>query len=236
MIITLAVIGFLAILALVIYLPFRREINNWFASKKYKDNKAVILAVVIVVIVVVIVIIFLLQNNISSDSGVVGSKEEDEADISDIYTLEIGTQAPPVELPNTEGEIINTQDYNDRVLILSFWNTLCKYCDLQLPIFQRLVDESAGDAEVFLVNMYEPFDVVKTYKEEHDITFPVLVDESGDVGDLFQVRGTPTNFVIYKGMVCANIPGAVELADLVQTLDECKLLSGGIGGNDLPNE
>ncbi len=58
MIITLALIGFGALLFAVIYFPYRRPINAWFANKGYKETRNLVAAAIVAAIVVAIVVVF----------------------------------------------------------------------------------------------------------------------------------------------------------------------------------
>ncbi len=222
-------IGFAVIIFAVIYFPFRKGIHNWFSEKKYKGNKNLYMALIIALVVVITVVVFLTTNDISDDSGVAGSNIAEKEELLDELEaanqgVEIGTAIPAVKLKDTDDNEVTLADYSDKLIVLSFWNTWCKYCAKQLPIFERLKKENS-EAEVFLINMNEPEEIVREYKKTEQIDFDILIDENGEIGEKFNVLGTPNNYFIYKGILCANLPGAIELTDLVGTIEECKLIS-----------
>ncbi|MFC1617898.1 TlpA family protein disulfide reductase [Patescibacteria group bacterium] len=222
MLIILALIIFAVILFAIIYFPFRKSIHCWFAKKKYKGNRNVYAAVVIALVVVISVVVFLTTNKVAPDSGVASDEVDEEVQEE---SIEIGSKIPQIELPDTDGNLVNISDHTDNLLVLSFWNTWCKFCATQLPIFERLIEETDGEAEIFLINMLEPKEIVEQYKKNEKIDFDILVDADGVVSDRFEIMGTPSNFFVYDGTICATIPGAVELVDLVGTLEECKLIA-----------
>ncbi|MFC1721618.1 TlpA family protein disulfide reductase [Patescibacteria group bacterium] len=223
MIIILALVGFAAVLGLVLYLPYRLAINKWFKEKRYRSNTFLVIALAITIVAAGATSFFMLTRNKSPESGLATPETEEIPDTPQ-YTLGIGTDLPSLELLDTEGNTINLADHSDKLMIISFWNTLCKFCDKQLPVFQDLVEEADGEVEVFLVNIYEPLEVVQEYKETNQIPFNILVDQEGETADIFQVRGTPTNYFVRHGIICANIPGAVTVETLVGTLEECKVI------------
>jgi len=226
MIIPLVIIGFAALLALIVYLPYRRSINKWFKEKKYRRQVYVFFAVIIAIIAVAATLAFVLNTDKSVDDGVAERPAEEESPYDSFYP-EIGAKIPSLPLPDTEGQTVDLASQGDRYLVISFWNTACKYCAQQLPVFQELKDELGDEVDVYLVNINEPQGIVKDYKSEEGIDFTVLVDEDAFVGQLFQVRGTPTNYIAKNGTICAQIPGAVDLVDMVGAMDECRLIMGG---------
>lgn len=226
MIISLVIIGFAALLALVVYLPYRRQINTWFREKKYRRQVYVFFAVVIAVIAVIATLVFVFSADKSGDDGV-AERPAKERSPHDTFSPEIGAKIPALPLPDTEGQVFDLASQGDKYLVISFWNTACKYCAQQLPIFQELKAELGDEVEVYLVNINEPASIVKDYKYEEGIDFTVLVDEDAAVGQLFQVRGTPTNYIAKNGTICAQIPGAVDLVDMVGAMDECRLIMSG---------
>jgi len=223
MIIVLAIIGFAALVALVVYLPYRRTINRWFAEKKYRRHSYVYLAAVIALVAFVLTLVFVFSTDKSEDAGIAERAGANEVQ-GPQFVPEIGAAIPDIVLPNTENEELKLSDYQDKTIVLTFSNTWCKYCSKQLPVFIELRDELGEDAQLFLVNMNEPLDVVKQYKEDQKIDVDILVDANGEIGSLFQVRGTPTSYLVKQGMVCGQVPGAVELADMVDAVAECNLI------------
>lgn len=222
MIITLALIGFGAVLFAVIYFPYRRPINAWFANKGYRENRNLVAAAVVAAIVVAIVVVF----NFTQPSNSSADDDLNAAALTQAqkYSLEVGSPLPPIVLPDTDGRAVDLGQFQNQTLVLSFWSTTCKYCAKQLPELKKLEEESAGQVHVFLINMNEDADTVKKYKADQKIDFDVLVDESGQVSDLFKIQGTPTNFFVKNGVICSSVPGAMDSSTIISALQECVLV------------
>lgn len=221
MIITLALIGFGAVLFAVIYFPYRRPINAWFANKGYKENRNLVAAAVVAAIVVAIVVVFNFTQ--PSRSGADDDLEAAALSQTQKYSLEVGSSLPPIVLPDTEGQEVNLGQFQDQTLVLSFWSTGCKYCARQLPVLKKLEEESASQVRIFLINMNEDADTVKKYKTEQKVDFDILVDETGQVSNRFKIQGTPTNFFVNRGVICASVPGAMDTPAIVAALQDCVL-------------
>ncbi len=221
MIITLALIGFGAVLFAVIYFPYRRPINAWFARKGYKENRNLVAAAVVAAIVVAIVVVFNFTQ--PSSSGTDDGLEAAALSQTQKYSLSVGSTLPSIVLPDTEGVPVDLSQFPDQTLVLSFWSTGCKYCARQLPVLEKLEEESASQVRIFLINMNEDADTVKKYKADQKIDFDILVDETGQVSDLFKIQGTPTNFFVTRGVICSQVPGAMDMTAIVSALQDCVL-------------
>jgi peroxiredoxin len=54
----------------------------------------------------------------------------------------------------------------------------------------------------------DPFRMAKAFQEQHKLTYPVLVDADGKVGEAFGVQGLPANVIIDReGKVHAIVTG-----------------------------
>ena len=51
------------------------------------------------------------------------------------------------------------------------------------------------------VDLGEPKETVQTYAEEQGLTFPILLDQSAAVGQVYRARGVPTSFFIDRNGV-----------------------------------
>ncbi len=65
-----------------------------------------------------------------------------------------------------------------------------------MPLLQQYSAARSDDLIVLGVDVMETADVVKPFAIETGITFPVLFDETGQVYDLYRLRGLPTSFFL----------------------------------------
>ena len=101
--------------------------------------------------------------------------------------------APPVQGMLLSGQPINLQSYKGQPVLLHFWATWCPVCKLE----QDSIDAISKDHAVITVAMNSGNDLeVETYLQEHNLSFPVIVDEHSVLAKQFGVQGVPTSFVI----------------------------------------
>jgi peroxiredoxin len=152
--------------------------------------------------------------------------------------LELGTQAPHFELPDTDGTTVSLADYDEATALLVMF--ICNHC----PFVKHVRDElaaigaeytrrgagvvaiSSNDADAY------PADAPQRMREEKrdaGYVFPYLYDESQDVARQYRAACTPDFFVfdgarrlVYRGQLDDSRPGndvPVTGGDLRAALD-----------------
>src|SRR5262249_21641552 len=98
----------------------------------------------------------------------------------------------------------------------NFWGTGCPYCAEELPDLQAFAAAFLRRGGVILgVDVGgESQDVIAGYARDSRVAWPLLVDPAVRVGDLYAVRGTPTNvFIDRQGVIRAVEDGPLTLQD-----------------------
>lgn len=81
--------------------------------------------------------------------------------------------------------------------MLHFWATWCPPCREEMPLFQKLYDELSTSGLVIIgINVGESPEIVRNFVRESGVTFPILLDEKGEIANRYGVRGLPTTFWI----------------------------------------
>ena len=88
-------------------------------------------------------------------------------------------------------------DLRGRPTVLSFWTTWCPYCLRQTPVmveaFARVADESI---QFVGIDVQEDRNTVATYLAQHQIEYPILLDEQGSIAAQYAVQGYPTTYFL----------------------------------------
>ena len=148
----------------------------------------------------------------------------------DSFAVEPGSRAPAYEVYSLAGDTINISDYKGSVVVLNVWATWCGPCVREMPALERLHRELAPlGLEVIAVSVDE-FDAearVKQFGDKFKLTFPLLLDPTGNIQTAYTVNGLPTTFIIGKdGRIRQRLVGAREWADPDVVADLKKLLEG----------
>jgi len=125
---------------------------------------------------------------------------------------EVGQQqAPAFTLKDLNGEEVSLQQYEGKLVLLSFWNSWCGPCKTEMPILQKLQTEYPDQVAVIGVNLsfQDIMKDVKTFVEDHQIEYKIALDKLGEVADSYQVRELPVLYVISpEGKIIKRMVGA----------------------------
>lgn len=138
--------------------------------------------------------------------------------------LRVGDQAPEFVSETIDGQPIALSDFRGQVVLLNFWATWCGPCREEMPDFESIYRQRRDDGLVVLaVNAFESPDQVASFVDEFDLTFPVILDESGAINsDLYgsAIAGYPTSLLIDRqGVIVRRFPGSLEASVLLEALN-----------------
>ncbi|MEH7237139.1 peroxiredoxin family protein [Bacillus sp. JJ1562] len=126
-----------------------------------------------------------------------------------------GQLAPDFTLKTISGEELKLSAFRGKRVILNFWASWCPPCKAEMPHMQEFYVENKESNVVLLsVNLTtaekKSSDVAK-FVEEYELTFPVMLDEQGDIGQIYQAHAIPTSYLIdSKGIVRKKIVGPMD--------------------------
>jgi len=83
--------------------------------------------------------------------------------------------------------------YKGKILVIDFWSTICTPCVSAFAGFERVVaDYKKEPFQLFVIDLFEPQETVKSFVAKKGITLDVLQDEPNEAYD---IQGTPTKIV-----------------------------------------
>ncbi|MFD2638417.1 TlpA family protein disulfide reductase [Piscibacillus salipiscarius] len=161
-------------------------------------------------------------NQEQDDSGFMISSEPNAENTEESKVgLDIGSKAPDFELENLQGETVKLSDYRGQKVMINFWATWCPPCRAEMPDMQKFYEEK--EVVILAVDMFETeqnLDNVKNFKNDFNLTFPILIDE-GDVSTEYQILPIPTSyFVDSKGIIRHKSMGAMNYEQMIQAYEK----------------
>lgn len=142
--------------------------------------------------------------------------------------LEKGETAPDFELTTLAGESVKLSDYQGKKVILNFWATWCPPCRAEMPHMQAYYEEQAAEdnVEILAVNLTKEdrgLEKINTFKDEYGLSFPIPLDETGEVGALYQAVTIPTSYILdTQGRVQTKFVGPMDqttIEKIISTMD-----------------
>lgn len=148
-------------------------------------------------------------------------------------TREEQEEIPALDFTLTDqyGQTHTFSDYKGKTVFLNFWATWCPPCKSEMPDIQALYEkygENEGDLIILGVanpktndmpgNQDGTVEEVTDYLEENKITFPVVMDTTGELFYWYGISAFPTTFMIDRnGNVYGYVTGALT-ADMMESI------------------
>jgi peroxiredoxin len=127
---------------------------------------------------------------------------------ANISAPQMGFIAPDFTLQNMDGETFKLSDLRGNAVLVNLWATWCPPCRAEMPAIEKIYREYKEQGFVVLAvnttSQDDPLAIVP-FLEEYGLTFPILLDETGEVGALYQLRSLPSSFFIDRGGVIREI-------------------------------
>jgi peroxiredoxin len=122
--------------------------------------------------------------------------------------------APDFDLQDLAGARVSLAGLRGRAVFLNFWATWCAPCREEMPAMERLHRElGERGLAVMAVNVRESADAVRAFVEELGLTFPVLLDPSGETVRRYHVQGLPTTALVDRQGILVGVALGIRAWD-----------------------
>lgn len=133
--------------------------------------------------------------------------------------LNKGAAAPDFTLQTVNGKSYRLSDFHGKKVLLNFFATWCPPCKGEMPHMEEFYKENKDKGiTVLAVNLTtgetDPNNLPK-FISNYGLTFPVLLDKQGNIGDIYQAVSIPTSYFIdSNGIIQEKMVGAMDLATM----------------------
>ena len=110
-----------------------------------------------------------------------------------------------------DGSTLSSEELRGKVVVLNVWATWCGPCRIEIPAFQGLHEDTAGEGDVVVLGLatdVEGARVVEPFLRERGVTYPNGLLDRETRRALGGITATPTTFVIGRdGVVRHRVLG-----------------------------
>ena len=175
----------------------------------------------------------------ASEAAKAASAETAEAAAEESQEEQEAIPAPDFTLTDQYGQTHTFSDYKGKTVFLNFWATWCPPCKSEMPDIQALYEKYGENQEDLIVlgvanpktedapgNQDGTIEEVTAYLEENGLTFPVVMDTTGELFYWYGISAFPTTFMIdADGNVYGYVSGALT-ADMMESIVTQTMESG----------
>ena len=119
-----------------------------------------------------------------------------------------GFLAPDFELKTPAGEVVKLSDLRGQALLINLWATWCPPCRAEMQSIEKVFKEYKDQGfTVLAVNMTYQDDplAVMPFVHEQGLTFPILLDETAEMANAYQLRSLPSSYFIRRDGVINEV-------------------------------
>lgn len=154
------------------------------------------------------------------------SSEAHEHEMIETTYQSVNLKAADFQLKTLDDKIIKLSDLQGKKVFINFWASWCPPCKAEMPDLNTFYEEYAEkyNVEILAVNITDQeltVSDVEKFAKEHNVKFPILLDEKGTVSMEYKIMMIPTSFIINEeGKVIEKIVGPVTKDILLQKFQE----------------
>lgn len=119
-----------------------------------------------------------------------------------------GFLAPDFTLADPKGNKYDLGALRGKPVLLNLWATWCPPCRAEMPAIERYYKQYQPQGLVVLgVNATDqdyPLNIAP-FTQEYNLTFPILLDETGEVGRKYAVQSLPSTYFINRDGTIAEV-------------------------------
>ena len=140
-----------------------------------------------------------------------------------------GKVAPAFSLVSLDGKKVSLSDYKGRAVLVNFWATWCGPCKVEMPWFEELQKQYAGQGLVILGLTADPDagkDEIAKVAHKSGVTYPILLADDKVEGAYGGVDVLPMSFYIDRNGIVVEETAGLGPKDEIEAHIKKALASG----------
>jgi thiol-disulfide isomerase/thioredoxin len=122
-----------------------------------------------------------------------------------------------------DGSTHKLSELRGKRVLVNFWATWCMPCREEMPELQQTAKENSDGLVVIAVNRNEAPAAIAKFGNEIGVTFPLITNIAGDIGDRYGATSLPvTYFINSDGTISSRQLGALSPTLLAKHLGDLR--------------
>lgn len=123
--------------------------------------------------------------------------------------------APDFTVYDAEGNPVTLSQYQGKGVVINFWASWCRWCEIEMPSFQSAYEKYGEDVQFLMINMTggggDTQEKAEEMIESGGYTFPVFYDHDLSATVAYAARSVPVSYFINaQGELIAKNAGPVS--------------------------
>jgi cytochrome c biogenesis protein CcmG/thiol:disulfide interchange protein DsbE len=124
--------------------------------------------------------------------------------------LNPGDIPPNFTLSTPTGRTVSLRQLRGHAVWINFWATWCPWCRREMGNMESLHRHYGRRLTILGIAVQQSATQVEPFLKTHGITYPVLLDQTGQVATMYDVNALPVSvFVAPDGRITAYYPGSL---------------------------
>lgn len=132
-------------------------------------------------------------------------------------------KAPDFTLKTLDGNTVELSKNSGKPTMINFWASWCPPCKVEMPYIQKAYEKYGDQVNFMMVNLTAMDDKakMKQFLKEGGYNFPVLLDETGEVSEMYQAFSIPMTYIVDEnGIIISRIMGAMSEGQLTEIMEK----------------
>ena len=150
-------------------------------------------------------------------------QDTEAAELLDVNVgIAVGDLAPDFTGTTVDGKTVSLSEHKGKLVVVNVFASWCGPCRVETPHLVELYNELNQDQVEFIgLNLQETPQAVQSFKEEFFIDYPLVLNEGGEITDIYRPIGLPTTwFIDQEGIVRFTFSGPMTKESLQVILDD----------------
>jgi len=150
-------------------------------------------------------------------------QDTETAELLDVNVgIAVGDLAPDFTGTTVDGQTVSLSEQKGKLVVVNVFASWCGPCRVETPHLVELYNELDRDQVEFIgLNLQETPAAVQSFKEEFFIEYPLVLNQGGEITDIYRPIGLPTTwFIDQEGIVRFTFSGPLTKESLQVILED----------------